>query len=214
MSYREILNYACDPAVREQASVYFENYWLDQDEYFDKWVNIQNSIFDRRASHLPYMIFNDGYELFPLVGGNIFISEQDLKCLQYCMRQTGDSNFVVIQNPNLVIKETAVTRFKYKSDVSWQELFSGGILGSEHLQTVDKDYFVFGESGTWGRYVANSWIVPGRSIGNPINIMGFKGEFADLFRNKFEEVRLSEPEITPEILLAEWLPEGYRERVN
>lgn len=214
MEYQDFLNLIYYGAHYRQAEAYFEKYWLSEAEYLEKWRSIQMSIFNAEARRLPDMMFNNGFELYPLVGGDIFISKSDFQTLQECVFETGDSYLVIIQNRHIMFEGWPLTRFKYPTNISWDELMSGGVFGSEHFNNGCKEYFVFGNTGKWGRYVANSWIVPGRSIGNPINIMGFKGEFADLFRNKFEEVRLSEPEITPDILLAEWLPEGYRERVN
>lgn len=220
--YIEILNNIWDRETREQAKVYFEKYWLDEDEYFEKWRPIQDSIFDSKARYLPDMMFNVGFELFPIVGGDIFVAEIDFSILQDCMRQTGDENFAIVQNRNVVVgggsiggahyDEHPFTRLKYPVDISWSELMSGGIAGSEHFYNGCKDYFVFADSGTWGRYVANSYTKPtNQDSSNPLNIMGFKEEFSEMFKKNFEQVRKLEPEITPEILLSEWLPDSYKQ---
>lgn len=219
--YTENLKFIWDEETREQAKIYFEKYWLDEDEYFEKWRPIQESIFDGKAKYLPDMMFNIGFELFPIVGGDIFVAERDFTLLQDCMRRTGDEHFAIVQNRNVVIgnydaennfTEHPFTRFKYPVDISWAELMTGGIAGSEHFHNGCKDYFVFGDSGNWGRYVGNSYTKPTNlDSSNPINIMGFKEEFSEIFINNFEEVRRLEPEITPEILLSEWLPDSYKQ---
>jgi len=215
--YDEILNTVLDEETRKQAELYFEKYWLGEDEYFEKWRPIQESIFDLKARYLPDMMFSVGFELFPLVGGDIFVSERDFTILQHCMRRTGDEQFAIVQNRNVVvggggIEELPFTRFKYPVDISWAELMSGGIAGSEHLNNGCKDYFVFGDSGNWGRYVGNSYVKPENQVSaNPINVMGFKKGLSDMCRNNFEEVRRLEPQITPEILLSEWLPDSYKQ---
>ena len=220
--YIEILNNIWDEETREQAKVYFEKYWLDEDEYFEKWRPIQESIFDGKAKYLPDMMFNVGFELFPLVGGDIFVAESDFTMLQDCMHRTGDEHFAIVQNRNVVIgggsidgvpyEEHPFTRFKYPVDISWAELMSGGIMGSEHFNNGCKDYFVFGDSGNWGRYVGNSYARPTNlDSSDPINIMGFKKQFSELFIRNFEKVRQLEPEITSEILLSEWLPDPYKQ---
>lgn len=220
-NFSELLSFFWDKESRGQSEAYLEKYWLDEDEYFEKWRPIQDSIFDGKAKYLPDMMFNVGFELFPLVGGEIFVSEIDFTMLRDCMRQTRDENFVIVQNRNVVIGGDIdgvhydvhpFTRYKYPVDISWSELMSGGFAASEHFNNGCKDYFVFGDSGNWGRCVANSWIVPDKeTILNPINIMGFKKEYSELFRTKFDDVRELEPEITPEILLSEWLPDSYRQ---
>jgi hypothetical protein len=213
--YNELLNAILDEEIRKQAAVYFQKYWLDEDEYFEKWRPIQDSIFDSKAKYLPDMMFNVGFELFPMVGGDIFVAESDFTLLQDCMHRTGDEYFAIVQNRNVVVgnydAEDPFTRFKYPVDISWAELMSGGIIGSEHFKNGCKDYFVFGDSGNWGRYVANSWIQPSNLAGfNWLNIMGFKKQFSEIFRQSFEKVRQLEPQITSEILFSEWLPDSYK----
>ena len=210
--FQEMLDIIYDDAVRTQAENYFVKYWLDKDEYFSKWLLIERSIFDPWARHLPDLMFNNGFELFPLVGGDIFVSKEDYSCLQRCMAETGDDYFVIIQNRNVVVEGFPFTRFKYPAKSTWDELMSGGIIGSEHFNNGCKDYFVFGDSAVWGRYVANSWIAPENRTGlNPVNIMGFRKEYSEIFRKNFERIRLQEPQITPEILFNEWLPDSYKE---
>ena len=220
IDYNEQLNTFFEEETREQTESYFEKYWLDKDEYIKKWLPIQESIFDSKAKHLPDMMFNKNFELFPLVGGNIFIVERDFALLQDCMRQTGDTHFVIIQNKNVIVevyygendfRVHPLLRFKYPINISWNELMSGGYVSTEIFNGGPKDYFVFGDSGSWGRYVANSWIQPSNATGlNPLIIMGFKKEYSEIFRNNFEQLRLLEPEITPEILFSEWLPDSYK----
>jgi len=55
--YNEILDSIRVAEMRDKAEAYFEKYWLDKDEYFEKWLPIQNSIFDSRAEFLPDMMF-------------------------------------------------------------------------------------------------------------------------------------------------------------
>lgn len=209
--YSEMLGIIYDEETREQARIYFEKYWLDKNEYFEEWISVQNSIFNNKAEYLPDMMFNSDFELFPLVGGDIFVSEKDFTLLQECMRQTGDKFFVIVQNRNVAIEGYPFTRFKYPVNISWDELMSGGIMGIEHFNNGCKDYFVFGDSAIWGRYVGNSYVKPGNLVSsNPLNIMGFKKEYSDVFRKNFEEVRRLEPQITPEILFSEWLPDSYQ----
>jgi hypothetical protein len=63
-----------------------------------------------------------------------------------------------------------------------------------------KEYFVFGETGNWGRYVANDYE-------SPLDILGFKREVANIFRSKFALSEAEEREI------AGILPPAYRPAV-
>lgn len=219
--YEHVFKTFWDEETREESVYYFEKYWLDRAEYLEKWLPIQDEIFNSKAKYLPDIMFNDEFDLFPLVGGDIFVSERDFASLTDCLRQTGETHFVIVQNSHVPIGyydsennfiEHPQTRFKYPSSISWPEIMSGGDAASEHFHNGCKDYFVFGDSGNWGRYVGNSYTKPTNlESSNPLNIMGFKEEFSELFRTKFDEVRRLEPEITPEILLSEWLPDSYKQ---
>lgn len=84
-----------------------------------------------------------------------------------------------------------------------------GYISIELLQAATKVHFIFGNSGTWGRYVANDYVSPSiePSAHTPLNIMAFKDEFSELFRNNFEELRRLELNITPE----KFLPASYKQ---
>lgn len=194
--YQEQLNTFSEEETRQQTESYFEKYWLDKNEYFEQWLPIQNLIFNNEAKHLPDMMFNSNLELFPLVGGNIFTMEKDFSLLQNCMSQTGDKYFTIVQNKNVVVEvyygknEYRVhpfLRFKYPANISWDEMMSGGGISSELFQSGYKDYFVFGDSGNWGRYVSNDYVQPENFTGfNSLNIMGFKKEYSEVFIKNFE----------------------------
>lgn len=219
--YEEQLNIFSVDETRIQTKEYFEKYWLGEDEYLETWFPIQESIFEGTAKHLPDLMFKNEFQLLPLVGGNIFTSEKDFAALQNCMKYTGDSYFAIVQNKNVVInfyfgnddwREHPLLRFRYPTDVSWDDLMSGGYVSIELFQGAAKDYFIFGNSGTWGRYVANDYACPfiEPATGTPLNIMGFKGEFSELFSKEFEEVRRLNSQITPETLVSKWLPDAYK----
>lgn len=218
--YQEQLDIFFEEETRQQTESYFEKYWLDKNEYLAKWLPIQDSIFNYEAKYLPDMMFNNSFELFPLVGGNIFTAEKDFILLKSCMKLTGDKHFTIIQNKNVVVEvyygknEYRIhpfLRFKYPTNISWDELMSGGFISSELFQSGYKDYFVFGGSGSWGRYVANDYVQPSNLVSfNPLNIMGFKKEFSEVFKKNFEQLWQLEPEITSEILFSEWLPDSYK----
>lgn len=203
------------PETRGRIESYFKKYWLDGAEYLENWLPIQESIFDSQAKHLPDLMFKPNFELLPLAGINIFTSEEDFGLLQSCMKQTGDNYFVIVQNEKVIIEfydpengygVHPFLRFKYPVDISWDEMMSGGYISIELLQGAAKDYFVFGDGGTWGRYVANSYENPSAipEFSTPLNIMGFKKEYSEIFRTNFEH--LIEPEI-----ISRWLPDSYKQ---
>lgn len=219
--YAKVLDPILDEATRIEGVPYFEKYWLNGADYLDSWLFIQNQIFDCKTKYLPDLMFNEGFELYPLVGGDIFVSEKDFLAVIECSKKCGDAFFVMVQNRHVHVgnydakgefDEHPLVRFKYPSNIAWAEIMSGGHAATEHFNNGCKDYFVFGDSGNWGRYVGNSYVKPGNEVSsNPLNIMGFKKEYSELFGKNFEEIRRLEPQITPEILLSEWLPDTYKQ---
>jgi hypothetical protein len=72
----------------------------------------------------------------------------------------------------------------------------GNFASAIMLEMPHKDYFVFSESATWGKYTANDHEIP-------LDIFGFKGAAEGIFKN----ILMSAEEATVE---AAKLPEAYR----
>ncbi len=198
--YLEQLRIFSENETREETIHYLEKYWLDSHEYSEKWLPIQNTIFDRRAKYFPDMMFKRDFGLIPLRGGLLF-TQDDFALLQECMHQIGDQFFTIIQNcsdenPHY---EQPCLRFVYPSDTTWDEIIAGGLISQELFQYPFKEYFVFGDTGVWGKYVANDYVTP-------LDIIGFKMDYLEIFKKRFEQ--LVEPQI-----LSEWLPDLYKGRI-
>ena len=71
-----------------------------------------------------------------------------------------------------------IFRMKFPMDICWDELTSGNFASAILLEMPHKEYFVFGESGSWGKYVANDYEFP-------LDVLGFRREIANIFRDKF-----------------------------
>ena len=69
---------------------------------------------------------------------------------------------------------------RFPSDINWQELNSGNFVSSTLLESIHKEFFVFGESGLWGKYSANDYDFP-------LDIIGFKGVHEELFTEVFKQ---------------------------
>jgi hypothetical protein len=90
-----------------------------------------------------------------------------------------------------------IFRMKFPSDICWDELASGNFASAILLEMPHKEYFVFGDSGAWGKYVANDFEFP-------LDILGFRREVAELFIDKFKLSEADEREI------AQFLPPAYK----
>lgn len=184
---------------KELAKKYLEKYWLSQAEYETIWKPIQNQIFINQDKSLPEMMFKEDFEMLALRGGSLFL-EEDFKQLQNCFLEVGDEYFVIIENTYGGILQEASFKLKYPTKISWQELISGNFISSTLIESIYKEYFVFGNSGMWGKYSASDYV-------NPLDIIGFRSEYSSLFRNNVEQSQNEMQEIK------HWLPPLYRKLI-
>lgn len=180
----------------EAAKSYLKKYWLSEAEYEDKWKNIQNSIFINQDKGLPELVFSDLYKLIPLRGGCLF-TEYDFSKLRACIQHTGDKNFVVVENTFGGKLDEPAFRMRFPIDINWQGLISGNFISSILTEMPNKEYFVFGDSGNWGKYSANEYK-------HPLDIVGYKEEYEHIFKAGLWEPKDEKSEIF------EWLPEIYK----
>jgi hypothetical protein len=172
----ERLKYSSD--VQKEID-YFEKYWLDKKELDDIWTQIKGKIFKEPLIY-PGKVINENFHTIVTKGGLVYYKE-DHKSLTYCMRYTDDEYFVLLEdydekNPPHDISPPY--RFKYPVKTTWDEINSGGYIKLDVFSRPDRNFFIFGDSGTWGRYVGNEYIWP-------FKILGFSKEYSSLFRNRF-----------------------------
>jgi hypothetical protein len=180
---------------RQVAQDYLERYWLSYAEYEHKWKHLQDTVFTNQEFGLPEMVFTSGYELQVSRGGCLFVQEEFVRLLQ-CTQLIGERFFFVIENTFGKRVKEPVFRMKFPTSICWDELTGGNFVSSILVEMPHKEYFVFGESGTWGKYVANDYKYP-------LDILGFRGEAADIFREKFKVTAAEEHE------LRQLLPPAY-----
>ena len=191
--YQRQVNFYYEVETRKQTEAYFKKYWLDKDEYLERWLPIQESIYQVSGLFFPEVGFRSGFEVTIIGGGRIF-AEKDFLALKCCIEETADSHFVIVEhvdddaNPH---HGEPPLRFRYPSSITWGELMSGGYVSEELFERPVKEYFVFGNTGAWGKYVANDYIYP-------LDLVGFKQEHSALFKEHFE------PLIDAEVL--KWIP--------
>ena len=179
---------------KELAKNYLEKYWLTKTEYEEKWRRVQNNIFNEHSKDLADEIFLTEFELIPMLGGSIF-SKEDFDILKMCMEETQDKYFVIIQN-TFGQEDPTAFRMKYPSEISWEELMSGNYISTVLFEMFHNDYFVFGDSGFWGKYVANDEVVP-------LDILGVKEKYVSGFVNKFKDLRCDQE-------IIDSLPKSYK----
>lgn len=177
------------------AENYLDKYWLSKTEYEKKWKATQNCIFTSAKAGLSEMVFQPGFAWFVIKGGCLFV-EDEFSRLRSCALSVAEAFIVIVENSSggKVVEPTF--RFKFPVDITWSEMTSGNFVSAVLLEIPYKDYFVFGESGLWGKYTSNEHAMP-------VDIFGFKGIAEGIFKSVLsatEELTLEEAK----------LPEAYR----
>jgi hypothetical protein len=180
---------------KKQAEEYLQKYWLSEQEYMSVWKQIQDNIFVQGKS-LPDLIYHSGFEIIVLRGGCLLI-EKEFMQLQKAMHDVGDNYFVIIQHSQDFTEGEPMFRMKYPVNITWKELISGNYISAVLLEMSYNEYYVFGESGEWGKYAANDYDYP-------LDIIGFKPELASIFREQFMQPKEEHDEIRG------WLPQEYK----
>ena len=186
-------------ANKDAALAYLKKYHLPEDEYIEKWKPVQDMIFRNHDKGLAEMMFNKAFSLLAIRGGILF-EKEDFEKLQHCARQLGDKKLFVIQNDFGGSIDTIPFRMSYPSDITWEELMSGHFISTAIFEMFANEYFVFSESGKWGKYSANDYELP-------LDIIGFTTENEALFKKSFELPAEEREEIK------EWLPPKYKELI-
>ena len=221
-AYQRYLDmYGVPGAEKPNVSVaerYLQKYGLSDTSYQSEWQSLHSSVFDL-CGQLPDMIFKKDFEFISLLGGITF-EQKDFEQLKFCLQQIiGESNLLVVQNTfgmSLDQKQYAL-KMKYPLNIGWDEIMSGNFISTALFKASESDYYIFGDSGEWGMYVATEYINEvANPAGTPIRIIGFDPKYRAIFRDAFdvmegeycENIDYIPEEERPD--LKEWVPEKYR----
>jgi hypothetical protein len=166
---------------------YLDKYWLPLLEYNEKVKLIQNIIFINQVDGIPKLNFSKEYQILALGGGCLFTKE-DFTSLQEYILEIGEKNFFVIENDFGGTLGELPFRMKFPANISWEELFSGNFISSTIIESIHKEFFVFGESALWGKYSAADYEFP-------LDILGFKLEYRPIFKRRFKQDEVDREEI-------------------
>jgi hypothetical protein len=186
------------PESIEDTEGYLEKYWLQEQEYLSKWKEVQTSIFNLDVE-FPKMIVNPEFRLLPRQGGLLF-EQEEFELLKECIKEAKDKSLFVIEDYNELCpphESGPLLRFKYPVDLKWSEINIGDGISYELFQRPVRNYFVFGDSGKWGKYVANDFDIP-------IDIYCFKKGLELVFKERFNVIDKEDRE------LKELIPEYYK----
>lgn len=202
-------NSQIDYQIRKLSIRYLKKNWLHITLLNNYWLPIKNSIFKPGSKDLPEQMFNEDFELIAQKAGILFTKEE-YSSLQKCMKIAGDQHFVIIENRT---KKNTITdyhplRFVFSIDTTWEELNNDDDHSYNDISSYDlilnpqKHFFVFGDSGKWGKYTANDY------NDTPLDIIGFKPGLAPVFREQFKQTKDEREEIR------NWLPQEYKKLIK
>jgi hypothetical protein len=178
--YQQQLDTFTEHADKKTIEFYLEKYWLDKDELNTIWLPIKNKIYNERFNYLPDPVFNAHFDIITLLGGSL-LTKQELGQLQSCMKITGDKYLIILEvfdENNPPHTSGPPFRFKFPADITWETIISGAELSLIVFQLPERNWFVFGDSGKWGKYKANDYEYP-------LDITGFDEKYSDLFKSSF-----------------------------
>ncbi|MEO6151398.1 MAG: hypothetical protein ABIN95_07095 [Mucilaginibacter sp.] len=181
------------------AEKYMQKYWLNEKLYTSKWKPLQDKIFIQNTT-LPDLIFRSEFKVEILRGGCLFI-EEDFKQLQKIMQELGEKKFVVIQSSQEYTAGEPMFRMEFPVNITWPELMSGNYISAVLFEMSYNEYFVFGESGNWGKYSASDYIYP-------LDIIAYKAEWSFVFKKCLKQSAEEQKEIS------EWYPSKYKQLLN
>lgn len=185
---------------KEVALKYLKKYFLPKEEYQRVWMPIQKSVFQNESSGLSAKIFKDEFSLLAIRGGVLF-EREDFEILQNCIKKIGDDSIIIIQNDFGGAVEKPLLRMRYPIGISWEDMMSGNFISTVLFEMFANEYFVFSESGSWGKYSANDYDYP-------LDIIGFKFMYSSVFKEQFKQSKEEQEEIR------EWLPKEYKELIE
>lgn len=150
---------------------FLRKYLLSDVDYKQAWEKKLQSIFSSSLD-FPSKLFNEGYQTVSLMGGIIF-SKDEFFQLQRCFEKTGDKWLLIIEDN--AEEGSAIVKLKFPIKIEWHDLLGGGAISFEVFERPIRNYFVFGDTGLWGKYV-------GSDFDPPEDILGFQSEVQETFK--------------------------------
>ena len=203
-NFQNILAFFLEPYAQTQSQRFLEKFWLSEKEISNDWEAVKNTVFSKDFKRLPDLLYDKDFEMIAQRGGTLFI-ENEYLLLQECMKIAGDSFFVLIENRFIrerTDNDLPHLQFKFPVNTSWEELNNGNEnypdIAHDLLWVMNKEFFVFGDSGKWGKYAACDY------FDTPLDLIGFKSVLSPIFQEYFKQPKKELKKIKA------WLPDEYK----
>ena len=148
-----------------RGKAFLERYAMNDADYKNECLTVMRQIFKQSPSemfrihhHSAYDMFQDRFHLFVNIGGTLF-GEDDYTLIQAIGKSFGDKYWYIVEDETCEQDVDVAFKLRFPIDISWQELISGGCISDVVFNMFHNNYYVFGDSGCWGRWsdCENSW---------------------------------------------------------
>lgn len=145
----------------------------DSKIYLDKFF-IDNTIkrktlLDEKDKIFRYSTFNDkedsDFLFFKLdycisfTRAGLLLTENDFLLIKKNMIECDESKFYIIEDFDIEHEDEAFF-LEYPADINWNTISQENSITYQLFSRPIRNYFIFGEKGQWGRYVANDFTYP------------------------------------------------------
>ena len=115
-----------------------------------QWFDIEKMSLDE--------LFKDEFHVFISLSSPLFQEENFLMIQNIEIKHGGNYLYVIEEETCEEDKDVAI-KLRIPIDISWQEMKNGGFISDILLNMPHNNYFVFGDSGNWGRWYdyENPW---------------------------------------------------------
>ena len=107
----------------------------------------------------PRNLFVEGVNLFAQISSPLFWAEH-FSYIQKIGMAMGDRFFYILEEEACEADVDVAFKMKIPIDISWEELADGGFISDVVFNMFHNNYYVFGDSGKWGRWCdyENDWM--------------------------------------------------------
>lgn len=190
------------PESADVSDFYINNYALNESGFTSAQMLLKN-IFKNSFLKFPDFIIKNEYAFFIAMGG-ILMDEDDFASISRWMTHFNDKYLYVLED----YQESAPPhqsgpplRFRFPAKLRWEEINQQDGIAYELFGRPIRNYYVFGDSSMWGKYIANDYVDESiNPAGTPIELITFKANHCDYFSNELNCLHIDET----------WVPQCYK----
>jgi len=144
------------PATSHLTDAYLDSFYLSNADYQRQYLSIQERVFCKPNLTEDDCIFFPSFKTYQY-GASLVFTRKKYELLQKLLSQTTDSSILLIED-DATLPSAHLIKLIINKNCNWINLSvkDEGICYEVFGRPV-RNYFVYGNSGTWGMYNANDW---------------------------------------------------------